>query len=115
MKKPILKYEYNINLYLYKSNYINNNRLFLALTTDSENKDEDYDLYGDITINLPEYMIEDDNVVFISGDLPTEIYNDLVNVGLLEEIDVVQYNWGRYKKCIVNEKVLKEYTEDINE
>ena len=60
-------------------------------------------------------MIEDDNIVFISGDLPTDVYDKLIDVGLLEEIDVVQYNWGRYKKCIVNEKVLKEYTEVVNE
>lgn len=102
-RKYICKDEDGYRLYLKKANYTNNGRIYLGLD------DVDGGSYCDITINLSDFMIEDDNIVFIDSWVDDDLFEKLEKVGLLTYLDTMQYNYGRYKKCLVNTDVMNEY------
>lgn len=53
------------------------------------------ELYGDVTINLPGYMLED-NRVFLTADSPILI-QEMINQGYLRIHGYVPYNYGTYQ------------------
>lgn len=113
--KPIIKNYYDRDLYLTKNTYLNNGRLYLGLEC-IEGEElggrvayTGMELYGDITINLPDQMIESDNIIFADNDLSQDVTSMLEEIGLLTYLDTIQYNYGRYKKYLVDTKVMKEY------
>ena len=110
MRKPIANYD-GEDLYLLKSSYANNGRIYLALEYyDTEAKD--YELWGDITVNISDFVIENDNIVFIDHNLFDEVYEQLVKVGLLKEIEIMKYNLARFKKCQLNMNIVDEYLKE---
>ena len=102
MKKSIGKYN-NEDLYLTIASYRNNNRIYLAVET----KD---DLYADITINLSDMMIPNDDYIFVNGDISRELRNWLEKENIISEpIETYQYNMGKYDMVKVDFDILKEY------
>lgn len=102
MKKEIGNFEGN-NLYLTIANYRNNNRIYLGVETEE-------DLYADITINLSDMMIPDDNYIFVNGDMTKELRTFLEKNKIIgETIETYQYNMGRYDMVEVDFDLLKEY------
>ena len=57
MKKSIGKYD-NQDMFLTIANYRNNGRIYIAL------ENEDSDLYADVTINLSDMLLPDDDYKF---------------------------------------------------
>ena len=109
MKKEIGNYN-GQNLYLTIASYRNNNRIYLAVETEE-------DLYADITINLSDMMIPDDNYIFVNGDMTKELRTFLEKNKIIgETIETYQYNMGRYDMVEVDFDLLKEYDpEGFNE
>lgn len=102
MKKPIGVYN-DENLYLTISSYSDNGRIYLGLETEDE-------LYADITINLSDRLIEDDNCIFISGHVDNDLQDFLIEKEIIEEpYNVMQYNMGKYNCSRVNFEKIKEY------
>ena len=105
MKKPIGKYN-DENLYLQIASYQNNKRIYLAVETEEE-------LYADITINLSDMLIPDDDYIFVNSDMTTELRNFLEKNKIIgDTIETYQYNMGRYDMAKVDFDVLKEYDPD---
>jgi hypothetical protein len=107
MKKVLCKDKDGYKLYLTQAIY-NNDRIYLGLVWYNENEQE-YEIWGDLTINLPNAMIEDDNIIFIDSFITDNILEQLEDIGLLTYLDTIQYNMGRYKKYYLNKKVMEEY------
>lgn len=102
MKKEIGIYN-GENLYLTIASYRNNNRIYLAVETEE-------DLYADITINLSDMMIPDDNYIFVNDDMTKELRTFLEKNKIIgETIEKYQYNMGRYDMVEVDFDLLKEY------
>ena len=102
MKKPIGKYN-DENLYLQIASYQNNRRIYLAVETEDE-------LYADITINLSDMLIPDDDYIFVNSDMTTELRNFLEKKKIIgDTIETYQYNMGRYDMAKVDFNLLKEY------
>ena len=109
MKKEIGNYN-GQNLYLTIASYRNNNRIYLAVETEE-------DLYADITINLSDMLIPDDNYIFVNGDMTKELRSFLEKNKIIgETIETYQYNMGRYDMVEVDFDLLKKYDpEGFNE
>ena len=102
MKKSIGNYNGD-SLYLTIASYQNNGRIYLAVETEDE-------LYADITINLSDMMLPDDNYIFVNGDMTRELRDFLEEKGIIgETIETYQYNMGKYDMVQVDFDVLKEY------
>lgn len=67
----------------------------------------DWEMYGDITINIPQYSLEDDEC-FLSNDC-TELIKEMVNQGYLKIVDSINVNMGRYNIGKFTEKFEKEF------
>ena len=91
-------------LYIEVGQYMNNNRIAVCACTE-----EDY--YGDITKNLPNAILENENGGFISEYIKTSGLEDrLLKEGIIEKvIGTVQYNMGQYDEVLFNLEKLKEY------
>lgn len=102
--KPIVKYDGD-NLYLEKSEYLNG-RLALLLN------DENGELWGDLTINLPDLEIEE-NTIFINSNISSELKDLLYETGVFINLySTQQYNMGRYDLAYVNMSLLKDYLKE---
>lgn len=108
MRKSICKDEENYSLYLFKSKYSNNGRIYLGLENYDDNENE-YLFWDDLTINLSDFMIEDDNIIFINSYISDSIIEQLEDIGLLTQLDIVQYNMGRYRKCYLNTEIMENF------
>lgn len=64
----------------------------LAIIADGEEKGE---LYGDVTINIPQYLL-DEGESFISADCP-ELIREMVKYEYLEIVGEIRVNFGTYK------------------
>lgn len=76
----------------------------LAIIVDGEEKGE---LYGDVTINIPQYSL-DEGESFISADCP-ELIDAMVENGYLEITDEVKVNYGTYKVGKFTQKFIDEF------
>lgn len=106
IEKPVIKvnlYDEEYNCYLNIGRYQYNNMLYLALETEE-------DLFCDITINLPEYMVDGDSSIYVNEDLPLSVKNKLKEIGILSNfLYSVNYNMGRYDCYSTNLNKLKYY------
>lgn len=102
MKKLIGNYKGD-NLYLTIASYRNNNRIYIGVETEEE-------LYADVTINLSDMMLLDDDYIFVNGDMTRDLRNFLEEKQIVGEIfTTIQYNMGRYDMAKVDFDILKEY------
>ncbi len=102
MKKLIGNYKGD-NLYLTIASYQNNNRIYIGVETEEE-------LYADITINLPDMYLLDDDYIFVNGDMTKDLRNFLEEKNIIgETFTTIQYNMGRYDMAKVDFNILKDY------
>lgn len=105
-KKSIGNYN-GEDLYLVIAKYQNNGRTYLGLET------QDGEPFADITINLSDLEIVNNNFVFLSGDLSNELKEFLIDNEIIDyPIDKMQYNMGRYDLTMIDINKLKEYDID---
>ena len=69
--------------------------------------DEKGELYGDVTINIPQYSL-DEGESFLSSDCP-DLIDAMVKNGYLEITDSVKLNWGTYKIGKFTQKFADEF------
>ena len=102
MKKLIGNYKGD-NLYLTIASYQNNNRIYIGVETEDE-------LYADVTINLSDMYLLDDDYIFVNDDMSKDLRNFLEEKNIIGEIYMtIQYNMGRYDMAKVDFDILKEY------
>ena len=102
MKKLIGNYKGD-NLYLTIASYQNNNRIYIGVETEEE-------LYADVTINLSDMMLLDDDYIFVNGDMTRDLRNFLEEKEIIgETFTTIQYNMSRYDMAKVDFDILKEY------
>ena len=102
MKKLIGKFKGD-NLYLTIASYQNNNRIYMGIETEEE-------LYADVTINLSDMYLLDDDYIFVNDDMSKDLRNFLEEKNIIGEIYMtIQYNMGRYDMAKVDFDILKEY------
>lgn len=65
------------------------------------------ELYGDITINIPQYSL-DDGECFISADCP-ELVKEMETQGYLEIVDEIKVNLGTYKVGKFTKKFINDF------
>lgn len=106
IEKEVIKlklYDEIYDCYLNIGRYMNNNRLYLGLSTADSS-------FTDITINLPDCSLIDDSTIFVNGDLSNEIKNQLKQYGILSNfLYSVNYNMGNYDCYSVNLEKLNYY------
>ena len=95
------------DLYIEVGQYINNNRIAVCACTEEE-------YYGDITKNLPDAILENENGGFISDYIKSSgLEARLIKEGIIEKvINTVQYNMGKYDQVVFNLDKLREYDKD---
>lgn len=76
----------------------------LAIVADGEDKGE---FYGDVTINIPQYSLEEDES-FLNADCP-ELITAMVKNGYLKITDEVKVNMGTYKVGKFTQKFIDEF------
>ncbi len=102
MKKIIGNYKGD-NLYLTIASYQNNNRIYIGVETEEE-------LYADVTINLSDMYLLDDDYIFVNDDMSKDLRNFLEEKNIIgETFTTIQYNMGRYDMAKVDFNILKEY------
>lgn len=102
MKKLIGNYEGD-NLYLTIASYQNNNRIYICVETEEE-------LYADVTINLTDMMLPNNEYIFVNGDMTSDLRNFLEEKQIIgETFTTFQYNMGRYDIAKVDFNILKQY------
>ena len=102
MKKLIENYKGD-NLYLTIASYQNDNRIYIGVETEDE-------LYADVTINLSDMYLLDDDYIFVNDDMSKYLRNFLEEKNIIGEIyTTIQYNMGRYDMAKVDFDILKEY------
>ena len=69
--------------------------------------DEKGELYGDVTINIPQYSL-DEGESFLSSDCP-DLIDAMVKNGYLEITDSVKLNYGTYKIGRFTQKFANEF------
>ena len=103
MKKSIGKFD-NQDMFLTIANYRNNGRIYIAL------ENEDNDLYADVTINLSDMLLPDDDYIFVNNDMTRELRNFLEEKKIIgETVFTNKYNMGHYDMVQVDFDLLKEY------
>lgn len=102
MKKLIGNYKGD-NLYLTIASYQNNNRIYICVETEEE-------LYADVTINLTDMMLPNNEYIFVNGDMTSDLRNFLEEKQIIgETFTTFQYNMGRYDIAKVDFNILKQY------
>lgn len=105
MKKTIGNFKGD-DLYLTIASYLNNNRIYVGVDTVEES-------YSDLTINLPDMMLPDEDYIFVNGDMTSDLRNFLEKKDIIgETIYTYPYNMGKYDMVKVNFDKLKEYDPD---
>mgnify|MGYP000624407984 CR=1 FL=1 len=97
-----LKFKDN-NLFIQVEQYQNNGNLAILAYTEDE-------LYGDITINLPGYSIDEDEGIINAITKDSGLEQKLIEEGIIKEvITTVKYNMGKYDFVVFDMEKLKEY------
>lgn len=99
--KPVMNYK-GVDLYLKKAVYINNERTAFLLIK------ENGELWDDLTINLPDEKLED-NEIFLNPNLSLDIIKKLFYSGALTNLF---FDKSGYKKVSVNHKIIDDYIID---
>ena len=102
MKKLIGNYKGD-NLYLTIASYQNNNRIYIGVETEEE-------LYADVTINLSDMYLLNNDYIFVDGDMTKDLRNFLEEKQIIgETFTTIQYNMGRYDMAKVDFDIIKQY------
>ncbi len=102
MKKSIGNFK-GEDLYLRIASYLNNNRIYIGIDTLEES-------YADLTINLPDLMLPDENYIFVNGNMTKDLRKFLEKKNIIgETIYTYPYNMGSYDMVNVDFDKLKEY------
>lgn len=112
------EFECKYDLYLQVGRYTNNSNLFLGLVFyDSEI--EDYDSFGDLTINIPMTPLKNNGILFdkdketeiiINGDLGKEIRETLYKLPFLRKTKrIVQSGFGSYEVALFDYSKAQDY------
>lgn len=97
-----LKFKDN-NLFIQVEQYQNNGNLAILAYTEDE-------LYGDITINLQGYSIDEDEGIINAITKDSGLEQKLIEEGIIKEvITTVKYNMGKYDFVVFDMEKLKEY------
>ena len=91
-----------VDLYLKKAVYINNERTAFLLIK------ENGDLWDDLSINLPDEKLEE-NEIFLNPNLSLDVIKDLFYSGALTNLF---FDKSGYKKVRVNHKIIDDYIID---
>lgn len=101
-ERKTLKFKKN-NLFIQVTQYQSNGNLAILAYTDEE-------LYGDITINLPGYSIDEDEGIINAITKDSGLEQKLIDEGIIKEvITTVNYNMGKYDFVVFDMEKLKEY------
>lgn len=101
-ERKTLKFKKN-NLFIQVTQYRNNGNLAILAYTDEEP-------YGDITINLPGYSIDEDEGIINAITKDSGLEQKLIDEGIIKEvITTVNYNMGKYDFVVFDMEKLKEY------
>ena len=75
--------------------------------------DEKGEIYGDVTINIPQYSLfeEDGEDAFLSADCP-ELIEAMIENGYLEIVREVKVNYGTYKVGRFTQKFVDEFEKE---
>ena len=102
MKKLIGNFKGD-NLYLTIASYQNNNRIYIGVETEEE-------LYADVTINLSDAYLLDDDYIFVNSDMTEDLRYFLEEKNIIgETFSTIQYNMGKYDMVKIDFDILKEY------
>lgn len=102
MKKLIGNFKGD-NLYLTIASYQNNNRIYIDIETEEE-------LYADVTINLSDAHLLDDDYIFVNSDMTEDLRDFLEEKNIIgETFSTFQYNMGKYDMVKIDFDILKEY------
>lgn len=102
MQRKILNFKEK-ELLLQVTQYKNNGNLAILAFTGKE-------LFGDITINLSGYSIDEEEGFINSITKDSGLERELIKKGIIKEvITTVDYNMGRYDMVVFNLEKLKEY------
>lgn len=97
-----LKFKNN-ELFLEITQYVNNGSLAILAYTKE-------DIYGDITINLPGFSVDEGEGFINSITKDSGLEQKLIKEGIIKEvITTVQYNMGKYDLVAFDIDKLKEY------
>ncbi len=101
-ERKTLKFKDN-NLFIQVEQYRNNGNLAILAYTEEEP-------YGDITINLPGYSVDEDEGFINAITKDSGLEKKLIEEGIIKEvITTVKYNMGKYDFVVFDMKKLKEY------
>lgn len=101
-KQKTLKFKNN-ELFLQVSKYANSENLAILAYTKE-------DIYGDITINLNGYFVDEDEGFINSITKDSGLEKVLIEVGIVKEVITnVKYNMGKYDLVVFDMEKLKEY------
>lgn len=80
------------------------------------NGDEKGELYGDVTINIPQYSLfeEDGEDAFLSADCP-DLIDAMVENGYLEIVREAKVNYGTYKVGKFTQKFADDFEKKSNQ
>ena len=88
----------------YLDNYANNGNLYVSLYTQN-NED-----YADLSINLPNYLLEFEEEIVINGDVSSDLVKKLVDKGILIDTFKTAYSgFETYKVMYFNREIAKDY------
>ena len=100
--RKTLKFK-NEKLYISVFKYENNGRLAILADTEEEP-------YGDITINLSGYSVDEEEGFINSITKDSGLEQKLIEEGIIKEIiTTVKYNMGQYDFVVFDMEKLKEY------
>ena len=78
-----------------------------AVLAYSASGEEEGELYGDVTINIPQYSLDEDEC-FLSADCP-QLIKAMVKNGYLKIVDEIKVNLGTYKIGTFTQKFTDEF------
>lgn len=90
-------------------NYIDNGRLAILIYDDND------ELFSDLTINLSDMMLPEENCAFINSsitdsEIGSVIYDTLIKEEVIDyDYGIYQYNLGKYRLVSFDIEKLKEY------
>lgn len=101
-KRKTLKFKNN-DLFIQVTQYQSNGNLAILAYTEEEP-------YGDITINLPGFSIDEDEGIINAITKDSGLEQKLIKEGIIKEvITTVKYNMGKYDFVVFDMEKLKEY------
>lgn len=85
-------------------NYACNGALYVSLLT------QDNEYYTDLSINIPDYMLEFEEEIIINNDTSNDLVEKLVDMGILIDMYKVAHSgFATYRVMYFNKELAKDY------